>query len=72
MPFIQTAQTANVVTTDINIQSNNKGLINVDVPVNIAQEGRFAVKATLQGYTLNNQKIDIATAEVAKFLSFEA
>ena len=71
VPFIQTAQTANVVTTDINIQSSNKGLINVNVPVSITQEGRFAVKATLQGYTLNNQKIDIATAEVAKFLSFD-
>ena len=39
--------------------------------MSIAQEGRFAVKATLQGYNLNNQKVDIATAEVAKFLSHD-
>ncbi|PAJ73862.1 hypothetical protein CJF42_13570 [Pseudoalteromonas sp. NBT06-2] len=71
VPFIQTAETANILTSDINIQSGNKGLINVTVPLSIAQAGRFAVKATLQGYTLNNQKIDIATAEVAQFLSYD-
>jgi len=71
VPFIQTAQTASILTTEINIESNNQGLINVNVPVSIDQEGRFAVKATLQGYSLNNQKVDIATAEVAKFLSHD-
>jgi len=71
VPFIQTAQTAHVLTTDINIAAHNKGLINVTVPVSVTQEGRFAVKATLQGYSQNNQKVDIATAEVAKFLSHD-
>jgi len=71
VPFIQTAKTANIHVLDINIETSNKGLINVTVPVSITQEGRFAVKATLQGYSLNNQKVDIATAEVARFLSHD-
>jgi hypothetical protein len=68
VPFIQTAETAKVVTSDINIAAKNKTNVRVTVPLSIAQEGRFAVKATLQGFNLNNQKVDIATAEIAQYL----
>ncbi|SFC42938.1 DUF4785 domain-containing protein [Pseudoalteromonas denitrificans] len=72
VPFIQTAETAKVVTSDINIAAKNKTNVKVTVPLSIAQEGRFAVKATLQGFNLNNQKVDIATAEIAQYLYSDA
>ncbi|CAM4314646.1 DUF4785 domain-containing protein [Pseudoalteromonas ostreae] len=70
MPFVHSAQTITMDTAKIAYLGNSQ--YQAEVPVQVTDSGRFAIRATLTGKGSKGERVKLATVEVAKQIDNQA